>query len=186
MIISVTETTGTTTATAIVPVGDNPPESSEPAPAVVRADPAVDVLDPELVIDTVWVGGAAVDVKTMVVTSPESPVDVTTEVMVVSGGSDIVVSDVEVVEVVDVEVGIEVGSDVADVVVDVAGGGGGGGGGTTVSVGSSVRVGGSVGASVGSVGASVVGSSVGKGSVGVSGSVVGIGGSGASERETID
>lgn len=117
--INATEATGTTTATAIVPPGESPPEC---LPEIVAPDPVED--DPAAVpveVPVAWpcVGDEAVDVMTIVVAPPVPAVWVLT--IVVTTGATVVDGSVEVVcceEVVGCSVELLELEDVADVDVD--------------------------------------------------------------------
>lgn len=91
-----TETTGTTTATAMVPPGDRPDESSfEADPSVVDSEP----LEESALVAPVDVGRASVDVMRMVVASfVDSVVTTLEELEEVVDVSVVGVADVESVE----------------------------------------------------------------------------------------
>lgn len=132
-----TDTTGTTTATAMVPPGDNPEPPPPPALAAVVVDdepPVVADATPAVVVGPV---GPDVSVEVMVrVSGPEVPdEDVVTISEVVTtergGSEELLVGGSEVLEVVEVEVVVggrevvvwEVDDDVEDV-DEVVGSGG--------------------------------------------------------------
>jgi hypothetical protein len=96
MIIRATETTGTTTATAIVPPADRPPDPLESPPEGGRADGLADVVAARVApMEPCWVAGEfseAVDVMIRVVAGTPFEeafviTDVTTVIEEVGGGA---------------------------------------------------------------------------------------------------